>query len=261
MNQQKDRVALVTGTASAQGLGRAFVKALAAKQFHKIYAWDCVQSDLSAIQGNTSIETAVVDITDAGALSRAAKGVKDVDLVISNAGVCYPSQLIGSQNLENARREMEVNFWGALMLCRALVPALTDNASLERRSAIVIVSSIYGFVNQPFVGSYSVSKAASASMVQGIRAELADRLVDVIGVYPGTLDTEMSRSNPTTTKTKPGDLADFVIGKLDEGSSDLFYGPDSAGLIEKLRSDRQKSVESDFARQYRARITGAQKAR
>ncbi len=78
---------------------------------------------------------------------------------------------------------MEVNFFGVLNMTRAFAPVLAANGG----GAMITVSSIAGLVNFPDLGSYSASKAAVHSMIQGTRAELAGQKTQVFGVYPGRL--------------------------------------------------------------------------
>ena len=44
----------------------------------------------------------------------------------------------------------------------------------------------------PVASTYSVSKAAVHSITQGMRGELANDNVLVMGVYPGPIDTDMA---------------------------------------------------------------------
>lgn len=246
-----DCVALVTGAGSQRGIGRAFTKELCRRGAATVYAADLVKPSFDASSpGAERIEPLALDVTDAAAVAAAAAHCGNVDLLVNNAGVCHPAQLLGAPDLGAARREMEVNFWGMLMMCRAFAPVLERNGG----GAIVIISSIYGLVNYPYVGSYSVSKAASASMIQGVRAELAGRGTHVVGVYPGTIDTDLSASNPSPNKTSPQALASAVLDALARGDEDVYYGQDAIEFMKRFASE-PKALEREYAAKLKERLS------
>ena len=237
--------ALVTGAGSARGIGRAFVQELNRRDARRIYAADLAPEGVEALAADDAggrIVPLALDVTDELAIAAAAARCADVDLLINNAGVCFPSRLIGAPDLSAARREMEVNYWGMLAMCRAFAPVLAARGG----GAIVNVSSIYGLVNYPYVGSYSASKAANASLTQGIRAELRDRGTLVVAVYPGTVDTELSAGNPSRDKTPPEVLAATVLDGLERGEEEIFVGPDALDVAARLATDA-KGLEREYA--------------
>ena len=252
MNGLSGATALVTGAGSARGIGRAFVAELSRRDARRIYATDLAREGVEALAADDAggcIVPLTLDVTDEQAIAAAAARCTDVDLLINNAGVCFPNRLIGAPDLAGARREMEVNYWGMLAMCRAFAPVLASSGG----GAIVNISSIYGLVNYPYVGSYSASKAANASLTQGIRAELRDQGTLVVAVYPGTIDTELSASNPSRDKTPPGALAATVLDGLERGEEEVFVGPDARDVAARLATDA-KDIEHDYARALARRL-------
>ncbi len=244
--------ALVTGAGSARGIGKAFVEELRRRDARRIYATDLARQGVETLAADDAggcIVPLTLDVTDEQAIAAAAARCTDVDLLINNAGVCFPSRLIGALDLVGARREMEVNYWGMLAMCRAFAPVLAARGG----GTIVNVSSIYGLVNHPYVGSYSASKAANASLTQGIRAELRDQGTRVVAVYPGTIDTELSASNPSRDKTPPQVLAAIVLDGLERGEEEIFVGPDALDVAARLATDG-KGVERDYAQALARRL-------
>lgn len=210
----KDVVALVTGAGSSRGIGKAFVQELCHRGAARVYATDISVDGaqrLAEMDPAGRIVPLGLDVTILSQVSAAAAKCRDVLLLINNAGVCYPVQLIGAADLSSARREMEVNMWGMLEMCRAFAPALKANGG----GAIVNIGSVYGLMNYPYVGSYSVSKAANMSMTQGVRAELALQGTHVVAVYPGTIDTDLSATNPYPNKTAPAGALQRSAGVCD----------------------------------------------
>ena len=157
-------------TGAKRGIGRAFVDALVKAGAARIYAAARnVTSVASLVADDPGLIVAVaLDITDPGLVQDAAKRCGDVDLVVNNAGVSQWAQLIGAENLDGARTEMETNYFGTLVMCRAFAPVLAANGG----GAIINVLSLAALVNFPVVGSYCASKAAAHSMTLGVRADL-----------------------------------------------------------------------------------------
>jgi short-subunit dehydrogenase len=88
--------------------------------------------------------------------------------------------------------EIEVNYFETLMMCRAFAPVLKQNGG----GVVVNMASMVARVNLPFNGSYSASKAATLSLTQGVRAELAAQGTLVIAVLPATVDIGMGKTYP-----------------------------------------------------------------
>ena len=60
---------------------------------------------------------------------RVAAQCADVSLLVNNAGVLRYSTFTGAPDLDAARQEMEVNYFGTLRMCRAFAPVLAAQAA------------------------------------------------------------------------------------------------------------------------------------
>ncbi|NIQ02980.1 MAG: SDR family NAD(P)-dependent oxidoreductase, partial [Nitrospinaceae bacterium] len=127
--------------------------------------------------------------------------------------------LIAAENLDPARQEMEVNYFGSLRMSRAFAPVLKENGG-----AIINVLSVASLGNFPVLGSYSASKAALHSMTQGIRAELAAQGTRVFGVFPGPIQTDMAE-NFDMEKSPPAMIAEGTLDSVERGEEDIFIDP------------------------------------
>lgn len=155
--QIKNSTVLVTG--ANRGIGKAVVQELVARGAKKIHA---TARDPSAIDKSSPvIETHQLDITDHKQVSQLAAQLSDVDLVINNAGINRMAAFAAADDIDAARDEMEVNYFGTLAMCRAFAPVLKQNGG----GAIVNVLSILARVNLPLMGSLCASKAAGLSLV------------------------------------------------------------------------------------------------
>jgi NAD(P)-dependent dehydrogenase (short-subunit alcohol dehydrogenase family) len=156
--------------------------------------------------------------------------------------------LIASKDLSAARTEIEINYLGTLAMCRAFASILKMNGG----GAIVNMLTILAKVNLPANGCYCAAKAATFSMTQGVRAELANQGTLVVGVMPGTVDTEMGKDYPPP-KVAPAEVVREALQAVVDGVEDVYPGEQAKQLATQLLSD-PKAVEKAFAQMLPAAI-------
>lgn len=237
----RDAVAVVTG--ANRGIGKAYVEALAAAGAARIYAGARDPKSLSSLKAELGdlVVPIALDVTKPDQVRAAAELASDANLLVNNAGVAQFVGLIGASGLEAARQEMETNYFGVLAMIRAFAPRLKANGG----GAIVTLSSIAGHVNFPALGSYSASKAAVHSLIQGVRGELRGQGTLVVGVYPGPVATDMARGIEME-KVPPSQIAAATLEAIEQGLEDVFPDPVSQELRAGLLSD-PKAVERHAA--------------
>ena len=237
--------ALVTGAAG--GIGRRFAEALIARGAAKVYAVDLPASDFGFLSGlGRGIVTLRGDVTREAEAARLAGGCADVSLLINSAGIFGLAGLIAAKDLGAARREMEVNLWGSLIMCRAFAPVLGANgAKISGGSAIMNILSEAARVCVPFAGSYCVSKAAAWNMTQGVRAELAGQGTHVVAVFPATTDTPMV-GMLDMDKLDPAEVANAALDALERGLEDISIGEHALHMEQLMQSD-YKALEKESA--------------
>jgi NAD(P)-dependent dehydrogenase (short-subunit alcohol dehydrogenase family) len=238
----RNAVALVTGANG--GIGSHFVEQLLALQAAKIYV--CARSldklsNLVALdpQRVTPIE---LDVTNPQSVTAAAAQCPDVTLLINNAGTSFNQGIISAPDLDSARAELEVNYFGMALMCRAFAPILNQHGG----GAIINILSLTGKVNLPFSGSYSASKAAAISMTQSVRAELAAQKTLVLGVMPGTVDTALAKAWPDP-KVAPCEVVRATLQALLANEEDVYPGEQATQVSAQLMVD-PKGVEKYMAR-------------
>lgn len=239
--QLENTVALVTGANG--GIGQYYVEALRTAGVSRIYAGarnPNSLTDIVAIDPKRVIPIPL-DITNEQSVTTAAATCQDVNLLINNAGIGLLKGFISTTDLSSARAEMEVNYFGTLAMCRAFAPALKRNGG----GAIVNMLSILGKVNFPMNASYSASKAAAILMTQGVRAELAAQGTLVIGVMPGTVDTNGSKYFPPP-KVSPEVVAQEALQAVVDGIEDVYPGEQAKEMAAQLLKD-PKSLEKAMA--------------
>ena len=237
----KGSVALVTG--ANRGVGRAFVKVLLEQGANKVYATarDAGKiADLAAAYPG-KVEALALDITKPEQVSAAAARAKDVSLLINNAGVNKMKGFIAVDSIDHARAEMEANYFGTLVMCRAFAPVLKANGG----GAIINVITIVARVTIPMLGSYCASKWALFSMTQGVRAELAKQGTFVVSVNPGAIDTDMAKGMDMA-KLDPADVVRQSLKAVEDGVEDIYVGDMAQGMLQGLRAD-EKAMEKHLA--------------
>jgi NAD(P)-dependent dehydrogenase (short-subunit alcohol dehydrogenase family) len=138
-------------------------------------------------------------------------------------------------------QHLAVNLFGPWNLTQALLPLLTRS-----RGAIVNVLSLAGAAALPIIPSYSVSKAASLSLSQSLRALLAPRGISVHAVLAGPMNTDMSRDLPVP-KASTESVARAIFDAVQGGEDDIFPDPMSATLAESWRTGPVKEMERQNA--------------
>jgi NAD(P)-dependent dehydrogenase (short-subunit alcohol dehydrogenase family) len=249
MNAQKieGAVALVTG--ANRGIGRALLDALLARGVKKVYA---AVRDPRTLEGvdDARIVPLRLDLTDAEQIRAAADAAPDVEIVFSNAGVALARGLAEATTIDQARREMEVNYFGPLQLLQRLAPTLAHNGG----GAVVTVGSIAGLTNFPFIPTYGASKAALHSLTQAARFLLGTQGTAVFGAYPGPVDTEMSRDAPFP-KTSARDVACAILDGIEAGHEDIYPDPASLEFSRQFESS-PKGSEGQMAAMAAALLEG-----
>ena len=240
VTQFKDIRALVTG--ANRGIGRAIVDVLLEQGAAKVYAAARNTKSLEGLEreAGSCLELLSLDVTNNDQIRGIAGKLGDLNVLINNAGVSYPLEPFNDRNLEYARAEMEVNYFGPLYLIHYLLPTLMKNTG-----AIVNIASVGGLANYPPVLTYSASKAAIHSITQGLRALLKNKGVHVVGVYPGPIDTDMSRHDKME-KISPKVVAENLFSRLFEGTEDIFPDP-PAQQFGNLYMANPKDAERLFA--------------
>jgi NAD(P)-dependent dehydrogenase (short-subunit alcohol dehydrogenase family) len=219
-------VALVTG--ANRGVGRAFARALLERGAGTVYAG---ARDPATVT-DPDVVPIRLDVTDPADVAAAAEYCGDLTLLVNNAGVSRGSSLLGAPTLDDARAEMETNFFGTLAVSRAFAPALGRNGG----GALVNMLSVLSFVSFPQIGSYGASKSAAWSLTNAIRLELQSQGTLVVGVHAGYVDTDMA-ARVTQPKISPQDVAAQTLDAVEAGRHEVLVDSTSRDVRAALGAD------------------------
>lgn len=131
------------------------------------------------------------DVTDLSAMMNAVAEIVErlggVDVAIANAGIA-PKEFASIRGVsgEEWERVFEVDMLGVWRTVRAALPQI-----VERRGQMVVVSSVYAFVNGFGNSPYAAAKAGVESLGRSLRAELAPHGASASVAYFGWVDTRM----------------------------------------------------------------------
>jgi NAD(P)-dependent dehydrogenase (short-subunit alcohol dehydrogenase family) len=184
------KTALVTG--AARGIGFATARALVGRGASVLIAdLDAQKAAAAAAQiHDTRAVGIAADVTDRGALQRAVATAVErfgaLDVLVANAGIASRPATLRAMAPETVERILDTNLLGVWRSVEAALPEI-----VARKGHIVLISSIYAFVNGVGTIPYAMSKAAVEQLGRALRLELVPHGASVSVAYFGFIDTEM----------------------------------------------------------------------
>jgi short-subunit dehydrogenase len=155
--------------------------------------------------GETLFDHLPIDVADDDAVQGGVRYVLDrekrIDVLINSAGYGLAGA-IADTSLVEARRQFDVNFFGCLHLCRAVLPTMQNQGS----GLIVNISSLGGLFGLPFQGIYSASKFALEGLTESLRHEVGRFGIDVVAVEPGDVRTAITRNRICAAASSQGSV-------------------------------------------------------
>lgn len=184
---------------------------------HKVYG--TYRRDSDPIPGVTYLKA---DVRDEDSLKDAVNRVIEaegrIDTVISNAGMGIGGPLEFT-SIEDAQRQMDVNFMGMVRLLNLVVPVMRS----QHHGHIICVSSIGGLMGLPYQGMYSASKFAIEGYCEALRLEVRQFGIHVTVINPGDFSTGFTAQrdkvcNPEAMAAYPGYAQSMQSIEHDENS-------------------------------------------
>src|SRR5579875_615686 len=238
-----NRIWFITG--ASRGLGRSFAHT-ALQDGDRVAATARDTSSLQELVADhgEAILPIELDVTDRDACFTAVRQAHErfgrLDVVVNNAGYGV-SGAIEELSEEQARRQIEVNLFGALWVTQAALPLLRE----QRSGWIVQVSSIGGLAAFPLTGIYHASKWALEGFSETLRQEVEPFGIRVLMVEPSGFRTDwagssMDRATPIDAYQSIEAIAQRRAAQLEENNGSQPGNPDLAAqaLLDTLdRSD------------------------
>lgn len=178
-------------TGSSSGIGRACAVRLDRAGFD-VFAGVRRAEDGEALQALASdrLRPLIIDVVDADSIATAAAQVTEATGgrlagLVNNAGIAVAGPIEGL-DLDQLRRQFEVNFFGQVAVTKALLAAIR-----AARGRVVFMSSVGGRRGGalPYVSPYGASKHALEAIGDSLRIEMRPFGVEVSIIEPGAVAT------------------------------------------------------------------------
>jgi hypothetical protein len=187
---------LITGASSGLGAGmaREFAArgrnlALCARRTDRL---EDLRDELLAAHPGITVSVAALDVDDHEQVFEVFRtfraGLGSLDRVIVNAGL-GKGRPIGTGYFHANAQTATTNVLGALAQCEAAMEIFRD----QRQGHLVVISSMSALRGMPRnMTTYAATKAAVASLAEGIRADVRSAPITVSTIYPGYIRSEMN---------------------------------------------------------------------
>jgi len=223
------RVALVSG--SNRGIGREIARQLAELGHHVIVtARDPAAAERAAEElsdgGRLSLQAEQLDVADPSSVEhlgeRLAAEPGHLDALVNNAGVTGEvTTSVAETPVDDARKTMETNLFGAWRLAQAVLPLLRRS----EHGRIVNVSSGAGQLSDMNGGSpgYRISKTALNALTRILSQEEAGSGILANSICPGWVRTDMGGESAPRSVEEGADTAVWLATLPDDGPTGGFF--------------------------------------
>ncbi|RKP53886.1 SDR family oxidoreductase [Cohnella endophytica] len=146
-----------------------------------------------------------LDVTDEKGIAELAASLqhegRTLGAIVNNAAILTarntPIELL---DMDEVAKTFEINLYGPMRVVKHFLPLLT-----ETQAAIINISSEAGSISNAYPGDYpyAISKTALNMFSEQLHVYLKERDIQVLGVHPGWMRTDMGGSNAPTDPRLP----------------------------------------------------------
>lgn len=205
------KTAFLTG--ASRGIGNAIAKALA-REDYDLYLVCHKRKDLltgltKELEKEYSISCTcfVGDISDYQFVSQCFSKIKQLDVLINNAGVSYVG-LFQDMTPEEWKQILDTNLSSAFYTSKLAV----SNMLQQKSGKIINISSVWGNAGASTEVAYSASKGGLNSFTKALAKELAPSNIQVNAIALGMMDTDMN--NCFSLEEKASIIEDIPAGRM-----------------------------------------------
>lgn len=198
----QDKVAMISGAASARGIGLATAQ-LFARHGARVIILDLNEEAAAAAAASIGPEHRgyACNVVDKAACEQAAaRAIAEfgrIDILINNAGITQPVKTL-EIDPQSWDRILDVNLRGVLYLSQAVIPQMKQ----QQAGSIACMSSVSAQRGGGILGGphYSAAKAGVLGLAKAMARELGPDNIRVNCVTPGLIQTDISSGKLTDTQ-------------------------------------------------------------
>src|ERR1039458_7692061 len=188
------KIALITGSSSGFGLLTSIELAKAGfrviASMRDLERRERLDQAAAAAGVAAQLDIRALDVTDFDAVPDFVNAVvRDhgrLDVLVNNAGFAVAG-FAEDIKIEELRRQFETNFFGTVVMTKAVLPVMRR----QRSGHIIMLSSIGGLNGSVTVSSYSASKHALEGWSESLRLEINSLGIKVVLIEPGSFQTDV----------------------------------------------------------------------
>ncbi|MDR0661389.1 MAG: SDR family NAD(P)-dependent oxidoreductase [Prevotellaceae bacterium] len=229
----KDKIVWITGASSGIGEATAFAFI---EQGATVIASSSSAEKLEISKAKApkpeQFNTVPLDLGQADTIESIVKQTLEqfgrVDILINNAGISQRSLVLDTP-ITNDRKVMEIDYFGTIILTKAILPQMIRQGG----GHILCTSSIVGVFGFPLRSAYSAAKHALHGFFESLRLEYYKQNIKVGIIIGGRINTAISMNAITSDGS--------AYGKLDDGQKNGINSEKAARQI--LRGIRKNKRE------------------
>jgi 3-oxoacyl-[acyl-carrier protein] reductase len=235
----KNKVALVTGTGSQIGMGKASALTLA-KEGCNIISCDI---DLAGAEKTAAEVRALkvqaaafqMDITNRNQVNEVVKKAEQkfgkIDILAGIAGGSAFAGPLAEAKMEAVEKEVNLNLWGPLNCVKAVLPGMIA----RKYGKIILISSVAPLIGPPGASGYAAAKGGVMALTRTVAHEAGSAGININNIAPGLVMTNFYGGEgapllPDFVKNTPN-----TIGKMTTAQ-------DIANVVAFLASDLSANI-------------------
>ncbi|KAL4907155.1 hypothetical protein BDW74DRAFT_148675 [Aspergillus multicolor] len=247
----KDKVAIITGTNSALGIGRATAHQYAHNGAKALYICDFASThlntharELKSLYPDVDVHVRTFDAANEGAvkavIDEALATYGRLDIFFANAGIGGSNAPFAEVSGEQFAETLRINTVGVFLAAKHASLAMKKTSEVKKfpGGSIIATASVAGLRSNAGSTDYSASKAAVVSIAQTVAFQLAGTGIRINAICPGVVETGMTApmyeaARARGTEKKIGQLNPLQRGAVADEIARvaLFLGSDESSYV------------------------------
>ncbi|KAL4925120.1 SDR family NAD(P)-dependent oxidoreductase [Aspergillus undulatus] len=247
----KDKVAIITGTNSPLGIGRATAHQYAHNGARAVYLVDYDSThletharEIKTLYPSVEVHVRAFDAANEDALKEvvghALSTYGRLDIFFANAGISGSNVPFDKIKAEQFSETLRINTLGVFLAAKHASLAMRKTSEQKKypEGSIILTASVAGLRSNAGATDYSASKAAVVSIAQTVAFQLGGTGIRVNAICPGVVETGMTAAmydaaRARGTERKIGQLNPLQRGAVADEIARvaLFLGSDESSYV------------------------------